>query len=67
MPRTDRAELEFVEEKIAVGVFKSSESLKKEIGQRIGDRLKKGWDFVRLKSAGPFIYLIFRHRPSGCS
>ncbi|RMF65077.1 MAG: hypothetical protein D6743_08425 [Calditrichaeota bacterium] len=62
MTSEPRVEDKFVEERIEVSLFESSESLKREIGERIQQRRETEWDLVRLSSRGPFIYLLFRPR-----
>ncbi len=53
---------DYIEEKIPIHDFTSSEELKDEIGRRIVVRGKDHWDIVQIFSDGPFIYLKFRHR-----
>jgi len=53
---------EFFEEKIPVAAFGSSQALKDEIVKIIHSRAASNWDFVRLNSQGPFLFVIFKNR-----
>jgi len=53
---------DYLEEKITLNLFSSSEALKAEIGVRVRNRIAMDWDFVNIFSKGPYLYLAFRHR-----
>jgi hypothetical protein len=53
---------EFLEEKIPLAAFCSSQALKDEIVKIIHNRDASNWDFVRLNSQGPFLFVIFKNR-----
>lgn len=53
---------DYLEEKIVLQMFASSEALKEEIGARVRNRIAMDWDFVNIFSKGPYLYLAFRHR-----
>lgn len=61
---TNQDGYDFLEEKICLNAFHSSEALKNEIGNIILNRSRLNWDFVHIKSRGPFIYLIFKPKIS---
>ena len=56
---------EYLEEKIKLNAFHSSDALKSEIGRIIRDRSKMNWDFVKLSSDGPFLLLVFKQKTRG--
>jgi hypothetical protein len=53
---------EFLEEKIPVAAYSSSQALKDEILKIIHSRAAGNWDFVRLNSEGPFLFVVFKNR-----
>jgi len=53
---------EFLEEKIPVAAYGSSQALKDEIVKIIHSRAASNWDFVRLNSEGPFLFVVFKNR-----
>lgn len=57
-----KSQNEFLEEKIPVAAYCSSQALKDEILKLIQSRAASNWDFVRLSSQGPFLFVVFKNR-----
>lgn len=52
----------YSEEIISIQAYNSSDALKNEIRNKIINRSKSNWDFVKFFSQGSNIYLIFKQR-----
>ncbi len=55
-------ESHFMEKKLSIFNYKSSESLKNEIRKSISDYGKMGCNLINISSKGQFIHLEFEHK-----